>query len=372
MSASTTVLERAPEARTQSPRQTGHDKRIEIPLSWRIGQLVLIGLILLLAFYYNTTGWRSPAGESGRADSRTAIDQVGFLVLAGLVWLTTPTAGTIALTTFQEAVRRKWMTAMLAFALVMLGLSTLFTWMQPTEEHKFLSDFGVGFIIIITVLMAIFLGVALVPPEIERRTIFTILSKPVNRLEFLIGKFLGLCLTLLINLVLMGLMFLVSYAIFKIRREGWDGAMLAAPTAGHPGLVFEIANLSRALVLHYGQLTILAALALMMSLVVSNMTAIVFCFLAYFGGQASSYWEHLSGAGQDEEHKAEHLKGSALAIVKVVYYMLPRLDRFDVRERLVNETPIAFNYMWKAMGSGLIYVAVLLIIGYLIFSDREF
>ena len=48
-----------------------------------------------------------------------------------------------------------------------------------------------GFIVIITMLMAIFLGVALVPPEIERRTIFTILSKPVDRLEFLIGKFLG-------------------------------------------------------------------------------------------------------------------------------------------------------------------------------------
>ncbi len=370
MNASSTVLERAPDRRVTAPGQTGRDERIHIPASWRIGQAVLIGLVLLLAIYYNLKGWKSPAGETGAADARTIFDQVGFLVLAGLVWLTTPTAAVIALTTFHEAVRRRWMTALLAFALVMLALSTFFTWMQPTEEHKFLSDFGVGFIIIMSVLMAIFLGVALVPPEIERRTIFTILSKPVNRLEFLIGKFLGLCLTLFINLFLMSLMFLISYAIFKIRRETWAGAMLVENA--HPGLVFEVSNLARALFLHFGQLAILAALALLMSLVVSYMTAIIFCFVAYFGGQASSYWEHLSGTGGEEGHKVEHLSGAALAIVRLVYFMLPRLDRFDVRERLVNDSPIAFNYMWKACGSGLIYVAVLLLIAYLVFSDREF
>jgi ABC-type transport system involved in multi-copper enzyme maturation permease subunit len=58
--------------------------------------------------------------------------------------------------------------------------------------------------------------------------------------------------------------------------------------------------------------------------------------------------------------------------VQIVYYALPRLDRFDVRERLVNDMPVALNYSWKAFSSGLIYVAVLLIIAYLVFSDREF
>jgi hypothetical protein len=59
-------------------------------------------------------------------------------------------------------------------------------------------------------------------------------------------------------------------------------------------------------------------------------------------------------------------------IIKMVYFMLPRLDKFEVRERIVNDMPVAFNYMWKAFGSGLIYVAVLLIIAWLVFSDREF
>ena len=353
------------------PVPAGRDERIAVPASWRMGQLIVIGLILLLAVYYNLKGWQGPPDESGPA-TRTLFDQIGFIILIGLVWLTTPTAGVIAMTTFQEAVRRRWMSALLAFALVMLGLSTFFTWMQPGEEEKFLRDFGTGFIIIITLLMAIFLGDALVPPEIERRTIFTILSKPINRLEFLIGKFLGLCLTLFINLFFMGLMFLLSYVLFKVRKEGWAGAMAVNVDTSHMGLAFDIANLARALLLNYGQLMIMAALALTMSLVVSHITAIVFCFIAYFGGQTSSYWEHLSGSGANEAHPAEHLQGPMQGIVKALYFMLPRLDRFDVRERLVTDLPIAFNYMWKAFGSGLIYVALLLTIAYLIFSDREF
>ena len=347
------------------------DERIEIPTSWRIGQAIISLLIVAMAVYYYTIGWQSPVTEQ-EANKRTLFDATGFLVLLGLTWLTTPTAGVIALTTFQEALRRRWMTALLAFGIVIMALSSFFTWMQPGEEQKFLRDFGLGFIIILTILMAIFLGVALVPPEIERRTIFTILSKPVTRQEFLIGKFLGLCWTLFVNLALMGLMFLISYAIFKIRIEkGFGPAMQSMD--GHPGLIFDLSNITRALLLQMGQLAVLSALALMLSLIVSSITAIVFCFVIYFGGQASSYWEHLSGQEKDA-HGAdvEHVKGPIQGLVKAVYFVLPRLDRFDVRERLVNDMPVAFNYMWKAFGAGLTYVAVLLAVAYLIFSDREF
>jgi ABC-type transport system involved in multi-copper enzyme maturation permease subunit len=352
---------------TGQPRR---NERIQVPAKWRAGQLAVIALILLLAVYYFTVGWRSQGGESGAADSRTAFDALGFLILAAITWLTTPIAGTIALNTFQEAVRRRWMAALLAFAVVLLIISTFFQWMQAGEEQKFLRDFGLGFIIIITLLMAIFLGVSLVPPEIERRTIFTILSKPVDRAEFLIGKFLGLCLTLLVNLAVMSLAFLLSYALFRIRRLGFAGAMEVIPNV-NPGLMFELANMGRALALQYGQLVVMSALAITLSLIISGITAIVFCFMAYFGGQMSSYWEHLEEHASGEQG-AGGISGPVQGIIKMVYFMLPRLDKFEVRERIVNDMPVAFNYMWKAFGSGLIYVAVLLIIAWLVFSDREF
>jgi ABC-type transport system involved in multi-copper enzyme maturation permease subunit len=77
------------------------------------------------------------------------------------------------------------------------------------------------------------------------------LSKPVDRLEFLIGKFMGLALTLLVNIVLMGSMFLLSFALFKIRREGFAGAMDNSNPLVHPGLMFDLANMTKALVLQY-------------------------------------------------------------------------------------------------------------------------
>lgn len=348
---------------------SANENRVAVSPRWRAGQIIVSALIILVAIYYNVKGYKSPVGETGAADARTLFDQVGFVLLLALTWITSPAAGVIAANTFQEAIRRKWMTAMLAFALVMLGLSTFFTWMQPGEEEKFLRDFGMGFTVIITLLMAIFLGVALVPPEIERRTIFTILSKPVDRLQFLLGKFLGLAVTLLANLFLLSVMFLISYTIFKVRREGWAGAIDIVPNT-HPGLVFDLLNLSRALFLHYGQLLIMSALALTLSLIVTNITAIVFCFVVYFGGQGSSFLEHLSGDHAEEGGKG--LSGAVVGMIKALTFMLPRLDRFDVRERLVNDMPVAFNYIWKAFGSGLVYIAVLLTISYLVFSDREF
>lgn len=356
--------------RNYSPPSLREEKMV-VPMRWRIGQLAIIAVLAMLAIYYGLVGWQSPYPEAGVADSRPWSDYVGFVVLAALVWMTTPTAGVIAMATFREALRRRWMTVLLGFGLILVALSTFFTSLSPGTEEQFLRDFGTGFIIIMTTLMAIFLGVALVPPEIERRTIFTILSKPVTRAEFLIGKYLGLCLTLLTNLALLTAMFLLSYAIFEIRHKGYAGAMNSIP-GGTQSLAFNLANLTKAMFLQFGTLMILASLSLLLSLVVSNMTAIVFCFVIYFGGQMSSYWEHL---GEHEGRHADNntkMSQSMQNLVKIVYFILPRLDRFDVRQRLVSELPIAFNYLWKSMGSGVVYSAVLLIISYLIFSDREF
>ena len=221
----------------------GGSGHLEVPKSWRVGQAILCLLVVLVGVFYFMFGWHSPAGEVTLADNVSLFDAVGLLVLIGFIWLTTPTAATLAMATFQESVRRKWMFALLIFGVILLVISTFFTWMQPGSQEKFIQDFGLGFIVIITMLMAIFLGVALVPPEIERRTILTILSKPVDRAQFLIGKFLGLCLTLLINLLILSVMFLITYALFRFRLDhGLREALMVYP--GHPGLTFELSSLS--------------------------------------------------------------------------------------------------------------------------------
>lgn len=343
---------------------------VPVSTGFRVVQALCLLGVIALALYFNLVGAKAGGERPAPAD------QIGFVILGVLVLLMTPRATAIAAITWREALRRRWMTALLAVSVVILGAANFFTAAQPGEEQRFLRDFGVGFIILITLLMTIFLGVSLVPPDIERRTIFTILSKPVSRLEFLLGKFTGLCLTLGLNLLLLSVVFLLSYTFNKVGHETWAGALKVE--SQHPGLYFDLANLFHALLLHFGQLVVLAALALTMSLVVSPITAIVFSFLIYFGGQMSSYWGQLGGHGEDaHDHGDDEGHPSVLpkpvqGLVSILYYTLPRLDKFDVRDKLVTDTPVTFSYVWKSCSGGLIYVAVLLVIGYLVFSDREF
>lgn len=343
---------------------------VKVPMAWRAGQVVVSLIILAVAVFYNTKGWMTgPQPIPG--DAKTLLDQLGFVVLLAITWLTTPTAGVIATTTFQESVRKRWLVVLLVFSLVALAASVLFVGVQPGSEAAFLRDYCTGFIIGMTTLIAIFLGVSLVQPEIERRTILTILAKPVNRMEFVLGKFLGLCLTIFVVLFLMVLIFFVTYIVFEVRRQGYNVAMAVDVAAMHPGLKFELVNLSKAYVLHYGLLTIMAALSLVLSLIVSNITALVGAFVIYFAGQMSSYWG-VMGTGNGQAEVVNNMPKAAQGAMHILYFMLPRLDRFDVRTQLVTETPVFFNYIWKSWSAGLVYVGALLLIGYLVFSDREF
>lgn len=359
---------RAPSSETQS---------LPVPTSWRLGQLAVLGFIAALALYYHFIGPRPiflTGGTPTVPEPRQITDYIGFIVLAALTWLATPIAGTIAVTTFQESLRRRWILGFLGFSVVVLLCSPLFTPVQLGEEQRFLQDFGTGFIIAMTVLIAIFLGVTLVPPEIERRTIFTILSKPVNRLEFLVGKFLGLCLTLLFCMIVLGGVFLTVFILFNLRQNGSHAWTTGTASAPYATLGFQTMQLFKSLILNYGQLVVLGSLSLLLSLIVSPITAITFCFLAYFGGQMSSYWSTL-GAGSDPHGHADsarNLSGPMQGIVKVLYLALPRMDHFDARQSMVTDALISFSQVWKAWSSGLVYVGVLLAIGYIVFSDREF
>ena len=369
-----------PAARRVAPTSSATET-LPVPARWRAGQLFFLALVLLSAVVYNHyfIPWPTIFKAAKASDFKAALgllslsDQLGFVLLAAMIWLCTPAAGTVATATLQEALRRRWVIGFLAFSTIVLLFSGSLTFVQLGEEQRFLQDMGTGFIIAMTILIAIFLGVTLVPPEVERRTIFTILSKPVNRLEFLLGKFYGLCLTLFVCLAWLSAVFLIVFVVFNLRQNpaAWTTGTASNPDAN---LGFQTANLAKALLLHYGQLIVLSALSLMLSLIVTPITAITFCFLAFFGGQMSSYWGHLGGEGHDAhaEDTTHGLSGPMQQLVKIVYYALPRMDHFDVRPQLVTDTAIAIPTMWKAWSGGLIYVSVLLTIAYLIFSDREF
>src|SRR5438552_16478980 len=125
----------------------------------------------------------------------------------------------IARNAFREAVRDRVLYKLVVFALLLIAGAIFLGELSGGQAAKILVDLGLSASLLFGVLIAIFVGVGLVYKELERRTLYAILSKPIGRGEFLLGKYLGLCLTLLVNVIIMGAG--VSLALIYIRR-GWD------------------------------------------------------------------------------------------------------------------------------------------------------
>src|SRR5438128_3840696 len=125
----------------------------------------------------------------------------------------------IARNAFREAVRDRVLYNLVVFALLLIAGSIFLGELSAGQESKIIIDLGLSAMLLFGAFIAIFVGVGLVYKEIERRTLYAILSKPIGRGQFLLGKYLGLCLTLLINVVIMGVG--VSLALIYLHR-GWD------------------------------------------------------------------------------------------------------------------------------------------------------
>src|SRR5437867_10655783 len=153
----------------------------------------------------------------------------------------------IARNTFREAVRDRVLYNLVLFVLL-LSVSAIFLGAaSASQDAKIIVDLGLSAMLLFGAFIAIFVGVGLVWKEIERRTLYAIFAKPVGRGEFLLGKYLGLCLTLLVNVVVMGVG--LSLALFYVKR-GWNPL---------------VARIWPAILLIYVELMILTGVAMMFS-----------------------------------------------------------------------------------------------------------
>jgi ABC-type transport system involved in multi-copper enzyme maturation permease subunit len=328
--------------------------------------MILIAAVVALAIYYNTIGWRSPAAIGVTATRVIppwkwplldfAAVEAGFLVLIFFILKLTPTTLTIAKATFQETVRRKVLLVILIFALVAIAAVTIFSWLSLGEEEKFIRDIGLGAVLFFGMLISIVLGAWLIPLEVERKTVFTLLSKPVDRVQLILGKFVGTGMTLFANVFAMWLVFTIAY---WFKRHGVEGS----------GIWMSLMNNTKAIFLTYCALLLLAAVAITVSIVASQIVAVVVTFFVYFTGILGGQLYH---AGEELQRLSTPMTGILAQALKVVYWLLPRLDNFDISSRLVLEDPVGFNYMWQTLTWGILYTGAVLVIAWMFLDSREF
>jgi len=250
----------------------------------------------------------------------------------------------IAQSTFKETMRRRILWILLVFGIIVIATSQMFSYLSVGEEFKFIVDIGLGSILFFGLLIAAVQGAFMIPADIEGRIVFTILSKPVRRIEFILGKYLGIVATLLVNVVLMGIAFLIVYYFKKV------------PHSIDP-------NAIKAIILIFFELCVLTAIAVAASTVATPAFTIILTFFVYFVGCMG---ETLAYIGERAELFLTRLGVSILAT------LVPRFENFDVRQKMLLDEPVAWIYMGKVMGFGLLYIAFMMLVAYLLFNEREF
>jgi ABC-type transport system involved in multi-copper enzyme maturation permease subunit len=256
---------------------------------------------------------------------------------------------------FKESVRDKVLYNLVAFAVLLIATSYLIAQLTAGQDIKIIKDLGLAAISIFGAFIAVFIGVGLVWKEIEKRSIYALLAKPVQRHQFIAGKYAGLMLTLLINVAIMTVSYYaVLYFLGRTLPETASRAWTAPPT--DPMLL-------KAILLIYVQLGVVTAIALFFSTFSSPFLSAALTLVLYVAGHFSA---DLKNFGEVIESQA------AGAVATALYYVLPNFAAFDVKAAAVHGLPITWTYVGLAAAYGLLYALALVGGALLIFTRRDF
>lgn len=247
----------------------------------------------------------------------------------------------IAQNTFRESVRDKVLYVLVFFAAVAILGSKALGWVSVGQDIKIMKDISLAALLVFGVLIAIFVGTNLVYKEIDKRTLYTILARPVRRYEFILGKYLGL--SFLLGLVTL-IMAVVAVAYILILGGTVDAVFLWA------------------ILLVYMELLLVTAIAVLLSVATSPILGAIIVFCIFVLGHATRILVDLP----------PQLDGTfAKQMFEVLYYVVPNLSNFNIRAEAANGVPIATGYVGYAVSYGLAYSAMVLALASLAFEEKD-
>jgi Cu-processing system permease protein len=250
----------------------------------------------------------------------------------------------IASNTFREAVRDRVLYNLIAFALLLSGAAVLVGQISIDIERLVVVNLGLTAVSLFGVVIAIFIGIGLVSKEIDKRTLYTVLSRPVSRWQFIVGKFFGLAGTLVVNT------FFMAIGVF--------GALLyVAHRFTRPDLWILVALYFIVL-----QFLILCALALLFSSFSSPLLSAVFAFSLFVIGCFS---EDLRGFA--------HMAGNGLSrwLATAAAYAVPNFSALNIISSVAHQQPVSWNLILLNTGYAILYAGVALCGAILVFDRRN-
>ena len=280
----------------------------------------------------------------------------------------------IALNTFTQLVRMKVFYFLLIFSVLIIGANLLFLNFTFEQELKILQDVSFGAMTLFASIFSIVGTALLIPKDIEDRTLYTILTKPVPRFEYLIGKLLGILFLVAVSLVLMSILF---FAVLYMRQHG----ILAEETnqfRGQPtpeqlsslketifsqGLRLELIN---GVIAVFLKASVAAAIALVVSTFASStLFTIIVSLVIYFIGHAQSMaLDYYFPEG--DMHGA--LQRFIAGIVAIIF---PNLQMFNVVDGIVSGQSVPVNVMFRLTGLTGFYLCIYSFVSWILFAKKE-
>ena len=265
------------------------------------------------------------------------------------------TARWVALAVFRESVRDRVFYNLVLFAVLLIGASVLIGQLTAGQDVKIIKDLGLAATSLFGLFIAIFVGINLVSKEVDRRSVYPLFAKPIRRSEFIAGKYAGLLLTLLANVVVMTLalylvLFFLARGVPDEIQRAWDAPAL------DPALL-------KAIALIYVNLAVVTAVALFFSSYSSPMLSAVFTLGVYVVGQFNADLKNFENIVDSP---------AAIALARACYYVLPDFARFDVKLAVVHGIPVSGAYLASTAAYAALYIAALLFGAMVIFARRDF
>ncbi len=264
----------------------------------------------------------------------------------------------VALITFKEGIRNRALYGITLIALMLFGATALVATMIPREVGKVSIDMALSTISFTGLLLVFFVGINLISKDLDKRTIYTVLSRPISRSQYIFGKFLGMALLIIVAMSALSVMAMAAIVFLKSTHTDFFSR-------------FSWSLITLAILFNILMLILLSAISFFFaSFTTSSFITLVLTIITYIIGQSINGVKSLVESPPQEIGFV--VSPITLKIVKVAYYIFPNLSLFDIKLQAAHALTVSPSFVMWTFVYGFVYIALSITLAALIFRKKEF
>ncbi len=264
----------------------------------------------------------------------------------------------IALITFKEGIRNRAIYGISMFAFLLFGATALVATMIPREVGKVSVDMALSTISFTGLLIVLFVGINLMSKDLDKRTIYTVLSRPISRSQYILGKFLGMLLLITATTIILSLMAMADLAILKMTHSEFFTR-------------FSWSKIALSVALTILMLILLSSVSfLFASFTSSSFITLVMTIITYIIGLSTSGVKAL--VESPSSVLGLGVSPVTLKLVQAAYYLFPNLSLFNIKLQAAHDLPVSTSYVAWTVFYGVIYISLSITLAALVFRKKEF